>query len=283
MSNSKKSDDCQPSHRGKPSESHLEDDEANAVLRDYNERERPLLRSRAQRALRDVEKMLDEDSNEEKRRDIEEAIEHLERVVDCMADEPLPGITADALETEDWLEYDDFRFQYSVTGNTLMLVAAFVALVDNGVAPGRWILDPLAEAFDKILEDRDPDMVASRLGLQAKGSGSASPFKSFDRQLERSIVYFDMRTLIEDFGLSRNKAAEAVKEKFELDASAKTLASSYESRAKYPDLVRELLGKYSDGLGGPVVWLKENGRDEFLASFPHGAQRFLKGIRPAKT
>ncbi|VUX55542.1 protein of unknown function [uncultured Woeseiaceae bacterium] len=283
MSNSKKSDDCQPSHRGEPSESRPEDDETNAVLRDYNEGERPLLRSRAQRALRDVEKMLDEDSNEKKRRDIEEAIEHLERVVLCMADEPLPGITADALEIEDWLDYDLFRFQYSVNGSTPMLLAAFVTLVENNVAPGRWVLDPLAEAFARILEDQDPELVASRLGLQAQGSGSASPLKSFDRQIERSDVYFDMRTLIEDFDLSCRKAAEAVIEKFELDTSSKTLVNSYESRAKYPDLVRQLLDKYSDGLGGPVVWLTENARDEFLASFPDSAQRFLKEIRPAKT
>ena len=283
MSNSKKSDDCQPSLRGEPPETRPEDDETNAVLRDYNEVERPLLRSRAQRALRDVEKMLDEDNDDKKRRDIEEAIEHLERVVDCMADEPLPGITADALETEDWLDYDLFRFQYSVNGSMPMLLAAFVTLVENGVAPGRWVLDPLAESFARVLEDQDPELVASRLGLQAKGSGSASPLKSFDRQIERSDVYFDMRTLIEDFDLSCRKAAEAVIEKFQLDTSSKTLANSYESRAKYPDLVRQLLDKYSDGLGDPVVWLTENGRDEFLASFPDSAQRFLKEIRPAKT
>lgn len=282
MSNSKKLDDRPSAHRDEPSELYGEDDNANEALRNYNENERPLLRSRAQRALRDVENMLDEDSNEKKRRDIEEAIEHLERVVDCMADEPLPGITADALEIEDWLDYDLFRFQYSVNGSTPMLLAAFVTLVENNVAPGRWVLDPLAEAFARVLEDQDPELVASRLGLQAQGSGSASPLKSFDRQIERSDVYFDMRTLIEDFGLSCRKAAEAVIEKFELCTSSKTLVNSYESRAKYPDLVRQLLDKYSDGLGGPVVWLTENGRDKFLASFPDSAQRFLKEIRPAK-
>ena len=253
------------------------------MLRDYNEDERPLLRTRAQRALRDAEILLDEDSNDEKRREIEEAIEHLERVVNCMADEPLPGITADVLETEDWLDYDLFRFHYSVNGSMPMLLAAFVTLVENGVAPGRWVLDPLAEAFARILEDQDPELVSLRLGLQAQGSGSASPLKNFDRQIERSDVYFDMRTLIEDFDLSCKKAAEAVIEKFELDTSSKTLVNRYESRAKYPDLVRQLLDKYSDGLGGPVVWLTENGRDEFLASFPDSAQRFLKEIRPAKT
>ena len=226
---------------------------------------------------------VDHESDDKKLQEIESAIDHLERVIECMADEPLPGITADALETEDWLDYDLFRFQYSVNGSTPMLLAAFVTLVENGVAPGRWILDPLAEAFARVLEDQDPELVATRLGLQAKGSGSASPLKNFDRQIERSDVYFDMRTLIEDFGVSHTKAAEAVIEKFELDNSSKTLVNSYESRAKYPDLVRQLLDKYSDGLGGPVVWLAENGRDEFLASFPDSAQRFLKGIRPAKT
>ncbi len=77
--------------------------------------------------------------------------------------------------------------------------------------------------------------------------------------------------------------ADAVIEKFGLDNSSKTLSNQYEPRVKYPDLVRELLDKYSDGLGGPVVWLTEEARDEFLDSFPASADRFLKEIRPVKT
>ena len=69
-----------------------------------------------------------------------------------------------------------------------MLLAAFVVLVENDVAPGRWILDPLAEAFGRILEDQDPELVASRLGLQARGSGSASPIQDYTRQLERAFL-----------------------------------------------------------------------------------------------
>jgi len=265
------------------SEQEVEGIEINEIYRNYNENERPLLRTRAQRAHKELSERIDQESDDKKLQELELAIADMERIIECMADEPLPGITADALETEDWLDYDLFRFHYSVNGSKPMLLAAFVTLVQNGVAPGRWILDPLAEAFAQVLEDQDPDLVASRLGLQAKGSGSASPLKSFDRQIERSEVYFDMRTLIEDFGLSRRKAAEAVIEKFQLDISSKTLSSRYEPRAKYPDLVRELLDKYSDELGGSVVWLTEDGREQFLASFPDSATRFLKGIRPAKT
>jgi len=252
-------------------------------LRDYNESERPLLRVRAQRALSELRETRDAEHNDVKRKEIESAMSHLERIVDCMADEPMPGITSEALENDEWFYYDDYRFHYSATGSMPMLLAAFVTLVDAGVAPGRWILEPLAEAFDGILETRDPDLVASKLGLQARSSGSSSPLKDFERRIERTDVYFDMRTLIEDFGLSRRKAAEAVIEKYELDNSSKTLSNQYEPRAKYPDMVRELLDKYSDGLGGPVVWLTEDARDEFLDSFPPSADRFLKGIRPVKT
>ena len=200
-----------------------------------------------------------------------------------MADEPLSGITADALDTDDWLAYDELRTQFSVTGSMPMLLEAFVSLVDSGVAPGRWILEPLADAFDKILEDSDPKMVATHLGLQVAGSGSASPLQDYSKKIERAHVYFDMRTLIEEFDLSRTKAAEAVIDKFELDVRAKTLVNSYKPRADYSPLVREVLDKYSDGLGGPVVWLTDNCREQFLDSFPASAQRFLKGIRPAKT
>ena len=283
MSTSNKPNDRQPTDGEATLESELETTAINENCRDYNENERPLLRTRAQRALKDLTERKDHEDDGQKLLEIESAIGHLERIIECMADEPLPGMTAEALETEDWLDYDIFRFQYSVSGSMPMLLAAFVTLVEAGVAPGRWILDPLADAFGEILEVRDPDLVASKLELQARGSGSASPLKEFDRQIERSVVYFDMRTLIEEFGLSRRKAAEAVIEKFELNKSSKTLANRYESRAKYPDLVRETLDKYSDGLGGPVVWLTENGREEFLNSFPVSAHKFLKGIRPAKT
>lgn len=260
-----------------------QDSQPGDLLRDYNESERPLLRVRAQRALKELEERVDDKQGDAKRKEIESALGHLERIVDCMADEPMPCVTSDALDNDDWYFYDDFRFHYSVTGSMPMLLAAFVTLVDAGVAPGRWILEPLAKAFDDILEARDPDLVASKMGLQEKGSGSSSPLKEFERRIERTDVYFDMRTLIEDFGLSRMKAAEAVVEKFELDVTAKTLSNQYQSRAKYPELVRQLLDKYSDGLGGPVVWLSEGDREEFLNSFPPSADRFLKKIRPMKT
>jgi len=282
MSNRNNFDEDQPADGGKTLEPKVEDAEFEA-FREYSENERPLLRSRAQRALADLSERTHHEDNDQKLLEIESAIEHLQLIIECMADEPLPGITSGALETEEWLEYDILRFQYSVSRSTPMLLAAFVTLVENGVAPGRWILDPLAEAFGKILEEQDPDLVASRLGLQARGSGSASPLQDYTRQIDRADVYFDMRTLIEDFGVSRTKAAEAVIVKFELELSSKTLVNSYQSRANYPDLVRKTLDKYSDGLGGPVVWLSKNGPDEFLNSFPASAQRFLKGIRPAKT
>lgn len=283
MPKSKMPDKGQSTEVAEPAKSHGEELEAAESYRNYNESERPLLRSRAQRALRELSARLDEEASDEERRELESSIEHLQRIVKCMADEPLPAITAEALETGEWLEYDDLRFQYSVTGSMPMLLCAFVGLVKCGISPGKWILEPLSDAFDKILEDEDPDLVASRLGLQAKGSGSSSPLQEYARQLERTHVYFDMRTLIEEFGLSRTKAAEAVIDKFELKLKAKTLVNSYEARAKYPQLVRKMLDKYSDGLGGSVVWLTEDSREQFLASFPSSAQKFLKGIRPVKT
>ena len=252
-------------------------------LREYNENERPVLRVRAQRAIAELKACVEAEQDEAKRREIQGALEHLERIAECMADEPMSGITSDALVNEDWLDYDDFRFHYSATGSMPMLLAAFVTLVDADIAPGRWILEPLAAAFDEILESRDPDLVASKLGLQGRGSGASSPLKNFDRRIERTEVYFDMRTLIEEFGLTRRKAAEAVVEKFELDVSSKTLSNQYEPRVKYPGLVREYLDKYSDGLEGSVVWLTEEARDQFLDTFPESADRFLKDIRPAKT
>ena len=259
------------------------DRELDEIYRDFKEDRRPLYRTRAIRALKDVSERLKSEEDAKKKAELKSALRHLERISECMADDPLAGITADALETDDWIEYDDLRTHYSITGSMPMLLEAFVGLVFSGVAPGRWILEPLAEAFEKTLEDSDPELVATHLGLQARGSGSASPLQGYSKKIERAEVYFEMRTLIEDFKLSRTKAAEAVIDKFDLGLKAKTLVNSYKPQADYPPPVREALNKYSEGLGGSVVWMTDDSREKFLDTFPASAQRFFEKIRPAKT
>lgn len=259
------------------------DREIDQVYRDFKENRRPLYRTRAIRALDDVSERLEREEDGKKKAELESALRDIQRIADCMADEPLPGVSADALEADDWFEYDDLRTEYSITGSMPMLLEAFVGLVFSGVSPGRWILEPIAEAFEKTLEDCDPELVATHLGLQARGSGSSSPLQSYPKNIERAHVYFDMRTLIEDFGLSRTKAAEAVIDKFELDLRAKTLVNSYKPRANYPPLVREAFDKYSEGLEDSVVWMTDDSRESFLDSFPASAQKFLESVRPAKT
>lgn len=262
----------------------VEIENANEVYRNYNESRRPLHRARVEKALTDAEELLDQEHDDnQKRREIESAIKHLGRIVDCMADEPLPSIAAEALETEDWLAYDELRYQYGVSDNMPMLLDAFVILVENGISPGRWVLEPLAEAFSRILEDQDSSHVANRLGLQATGSGSASPLQEYSRQIERAQINVEMKTLIEEFGVSQMKAANAVIEKFDLEFQPKTLVNRYESRAKLPDLVRKLLDNHSGVLGESTVWLMDNAAQDFLDSFPPSAQKYLVSARPTKT
>lgn len=276
MSNSKDRDEVLESN---------ETEDANEVYRNYNESRRPLHRARVERALADAEEMLDQeyDDDSPKCREIQSAIDNLEQIVDCMADEPLPSIAAEALETEDWLAYDELRYQHGVSGNMPMLLDAFVILVENGISPGQWLLEPLAEAFSRILEDQDPSHVANRLGLQARGSGSASPLQGYFRQFERAQINVEMKTLVEEFGVSRMKAANAVIEKFDLELQPKTLVNRYESRTKLPDLVRKLLDNHSGVLGESTVWLTDSAAQDFLDSFPPSAQKYLVSARPTKT
>lgn len=283
MSETGKSSDKTSSDTWDSIDQEASDREPDEIYRDFKEDRRPLYRTRAIRTLRDVSERLECEEDAPKKAELETVLRHLERIAACMADEPLPGITADALEADDWIEYDDLRTHYSITGSMPMLLEAFVRLVFSGVAPGRWILEPLAEAFEKTLEDCDPELVATHLGLQARGSGSASPLQGYSKKIERAQVYFEMRTLIEDFKLSRTKAAEAVIDKFELDLKAKTLVNSYKPQADYPSPVREALDKYSEGLGESVVWMTDDSRERFLDTFPASAQRFFQKIRPAKT
>ena len=283
MSDTRKSNAKTPSDLSDSTDQGASDRDLDEIYRDFKEDRRPLYRTRTIRALKDVSERLEHEEDGKKKAELKSAILHLERIAECMADEPLAGITADALESEDWIEYDDLRTHYSITGSMPMLLEAFVCLVFNGVAPGRWILEPLAEAFDKTLEDCDPDLVATHLGLQARGSGSASPLQDYSKKIERANVYFEMRTLIEDFSISRTKAAEAVIDKFELDLKAKTLVNSYKRQADYPPPVREALDRYSEGLKDSVVWMTDASREEFLDTFPASAQRYFEKIRPEKT
>ncbi len=259
-------------------------EDANEVYRNYNESRRPLHRARVERALNDAAGLLDQEHDDSRKgREIESAIEHLKRIADCMADEPLPCTTSEALESEDWLAYDELRYQYGVSGNMPMLLDAFVILVENGVSPGRWILEPLAEAFGRILDDQDASLVATRLALQGKGSGSSSPLQDYSRQIEGAQINLEMKTLIEEFAVSQMNAANAVIEKFGLELQPKTLVNRYQSRTKFPDLVRTLLDKHTDVLGGSTVWLTGSAAQNFLNSFPPSAQKYLKSASPPKT
>ena len=57
------------------------------VYRDYTESRRPLHRARIERALTDANKLLDQESKDRlTRREIESAIESLERLSECFAD-----------------------------------------------------------------------------------------------------------------------------------------------------------------------------------------------------
>lgn len=259
-------------------------DDANEIYRDYYERRRPLHRARAERALADAKELLEQESDDSPQlRAILSASEHLERLAECLADEPLPCVSADMLDTEEWLEYDELRYQHGVTGNMPMLLDAFVILVENDISPGRWILEPLAEAFGKILDDPDVSLVASYLHLQGKGSGSSSPLQDYSRQIIRSEINLEMRCLIEEFDVSRMNAANAVIEKHGIDLQPKTLVNQYQSRAKFPKLVRKLLDDHMEIDSGPAVWLTKGGAQEFLDSFPPSARKYLKSARPPRT
>lgn len=284
MSSANEPDNQRPLDTDKPLEPDGEIEGAQDIYRRYMESRRPLHRARAERARADAKALLRKESaDEQDRQRIEIAIDRLTHIIECLADDPLLCVSAEALETEDWIDYDELRYQYGVTGNMPMLLEAFVILVENDVSPGQWILEPLAEAFGRILEDQDPSLVATRLGLQARGSGSTSPLQEYPRHFERAQINWDMKTLIEEFGVSRTNAANAVIEKFSLKHAPKTLVNNYESRTKLPTLVRELLDKQSDVLGNSQVWLTDNAAQDFLGSFPPSAKKYLKAARPPKT
>jgi hypothetical protein len=158
-----------------PFDPYLEDEDAQEEFRQHYEHVRPLQRARAQNTLNDLATKLEENEPEGQGSDLEQACDVLDRIAVCLADDPVPAISSDFLDFEEWFEYDELRYQYGISGNMVMLIRVLVLLVQNGVAPGRWILEPLAEAFDEVLDDRDPALVARKLGLQAKGSGLTAP------------------------------------------------------------------------------------------------------------
>ena len=156
------------------------------------------------------------------------------------------------------------RVAFFETGNPWFAVEAFSLLVaDNSDVP-RWVLEPLAKGFRKALDDRECDL-RDALGLSVEGWDKT---KGLVHQVP---IMMDIYRLVNEFGLSENKAAQACELKKKAH-NHKTYLRWY--RNFWRGIIRTLYPAYKP--------MSEFKRTRFIQSFPPEARRLLVKKRRTK-
>lgn len=137
------------------------------------------------------------------------------------------------------------RYILDVQGNCFVehpyfAVETFCRFIEEGIAPPRWVLQWIADSFSTYLAEDDPEpkKLGKCFGFEGLASGSSNPWEKFKSRAERSPILEAMACLMREFGLSRNKAAVAVKEKHELGQSISTIKRWLVEDALYGTLSR---------------------------------------------
>lgn len=192
--------------------------------------------------------------------------EEPERPHDIFADES--NETDEPHDINRSLESDYFN-----TENVYFVIKAFESFVSLGIYPPKWALEELARRFKKHMANPDPQLLASQLGVSARGSGSTNPHDEYKWWVERFEVIGDMSILVSGFDISLIDAARAMVEKRQLSISPKTLLNDF--RYFFGDTQRI---RYKNRDWGP--FFDEEGRDGYISEFPRRALRFIKDKKP---
>ncbi len=156
------------------------------------------------------------------------------------------------------------RAAFLETGDPWFAVEAFALLVaDNSEVP-RWVLEPLAKGFRTTLDDRECDL-RDALGLSVEGWDKT---KGLVHQVP---IMMDIYRLVNEFGLSENKAAQACELKKKAH-NHKTYLRWY--RNFWRGIIRTLYPAYKP--------MSEFKRTRFIQSFPPEARRLLVKKRRTK-
>ena len=156
------------------------------------------------------------------------------------------------------------RAAFFETGNPWFAVEAFALLVADHSDVPAWVLEPLAKGFQKTLDDPECDL-KDALGLSVEGWHNR-------KQLVHQVpIMMDIYRLVNEFGLSETKAAQA--------CQLKKKAHHYKTYLRwYRDFWRGVIRT----LYPPDKPMSEFKRTRFTQSFPPEARKLLVKKRRAK-
>jgi len=192
--------------------------------------------------------------------------EEPERPHDIFADES--DETDEPHDINRSLESDYFN-----TENVYFVIKAFESFVSLGIYPPKWALEELARRFKKHMANPDPQLLASQLGVSARGSGSTNPHDEYVWWQERTNAIEDMMILMGGFEITFANAARAIIEKRNLEIAPKTLMNSFREFYGDPNLFHRKNREFD-------AFFSEEDRDTFLKEFPHRTLRFIKDKKP---
>lgn len=236
-----------------------------------------------QRLIAEYQKLIDLDSEPKSRvnafnkriQELQEKLDEYETELEARdnptenAAEPLQEFDIESIPSSVRSDYVMWLLGWDVTKNNYYVVEIFTRFVKQGINPPKWVLEILAEGFLEHFRDRnrDPNLLAQKLGLKGDKSGGTNPWQERKLRSERSPAMQDMAILISCFNLSQIRAAKAVKEKYEFGQSPSTL--------------KKYLSKYF-GSSTAFVLKPKNAlvmddyeRTRFVSSFPVAARKFF--------
>ena len=175
-----------------------------------------------------------------------------------------------SLPTDVRVSYFAWLLGYEETKNNHYVIEIFATLVRAGIYPPKWIMEILADGFYEYFKDpnRDPKRIGKKLGLEAQASGATNPWRERKTRSDRANAMIDMSKLMTEFGVSKRRAASAVKLKYQLSESESTMRKYF---AKF-------FGSSKDAAASPgnTIPMTEYQRTKFVSSFPVAARKLIK-------
>ena len=173
--------------------------------------------------------------------------------------------------------------KFSDAKNIYAVFSAFIEFHKLGLYPPRWALDHMVACLQKHMNDPQPELFTSRMGVVGPTSGATSPYERFMWHDGQGRALVEMGVLRMAFDISLMDAARAVIEKFDLDVTEKRLTNKF--RADGREMKEALSYIKAQGNFNPLqcFWPPtEKTRDQFIDSFPRRAQNIIRKNMPGK-
>ena len=211
-------------------------------------------------------------SNPKRHRELERELEKTSREIAFIQGNNLDAFDLEALTDSQFERYFELRNHYKDTGNSFWLLETFVWFISQRIAPPSWVLVSLGRRFQKHLKDPDIEKLANQLGVQARGSGSTSPYDAYLRQKGNEPALYDMMILTACFEVSKTDAARATVAKHNLSISPKRLCNLFNEQDAFFDPTDSFVAALREGV--------RQVQQRYTKTFPPNYRKLFRKRRP---